>query len=821
MTEKREIEMPVIAFEEYDLANGMHVILHQNNNLPIATTYLYYHVGSKNEDPERTGFAHFFEHLMFEGTKNIPRGQIDKLITGAGGSLNASTSFDFTNYYFLVPSNQLELAMWIEAERMKANIIDDKGVETQRAVVKEERRKRYDNRPYGSLFEHLAAMVFKGTPYEWLPIGSFQYIDRAKTDEFRAFYKKYYVPNNSVLVLAGDFQRENAKELVNKYFGVIPKGNTIKQPEYNYSLDTKAETKVINDEKTPLPLTVNAWRIPAQTHEDAQALEILTNILSNGQSSRLYKKLVASMAIAVDANAGAFQNEGAGFFYTVTTGNPESTIQSLDQAVNTEIKDLREKGVTQEEFDKAIMQKTTEIVNSFKSTDSDAFAQELPPKAGDSPIVTFPSYSELKLKNGVKVFFVEDKRAPLVTITVRIKSGKVDVPDNTSIPLFYAEMLDKGTLKQNANQFNFSVDSLGASFSATTGAEFIHVTISGLNINELKLIQLLSEAILSPAFNKVELDKEKKKAISNLESLKENPDYLSSVMQRKTIYGLNNPFSQEQTKERIDAVTHEKLVSFHRSILSTQNMTIAVVGDVEINLILKHLQKAFAYVPNKKVKHPVTAASPLFEKPTVFLVDRPSSVQSNISVVSTFPKFAFPEQPELDIAVNVLGGGFSGRLFQNLREKHGWTYGSYTSSARYINHGTVSHLAEVRTDATDSAITEIIKEIKEIGTNPISNVELERTKQYLSGRYLLSLENPQTTATRLLDLDFYSIPKNYYTTLIKRYTDATSEQILKIAKENISKENFAIVVVGNASQIKTKLEKFGKVIVFDTNFIQK
>src|SRR5882757_3343614 len=168
------IELKPIAFTEYDLPNGLHVILHENHVSPVVSTYLLYHVGAKNERPDRTGFAHFFEHLMFEGTDNIPRGTIDKLISGAGGNLNASTSFDQTDYYFNVPANELKLALWIESERMLHAKIDETGVETQRKVVKEERRLRFDNQPFGSLFEELAKLVFDGTNYSWTPIGSTQ-----------------------------------------------------------------------------------------------------------------------------------------------------------------------------------------------------------------------------------------------------------------------------------------------------------------------------------------------------------------------------------------------------------------------------------------------------------------------------------------------------------------------------------------------------------------------------------------------------------------------------------------------------------------------
>jgi predicted Zn-dependent peptidase len=224
-----------IHFEEYDLPNGLHVILHENHASPVITTYVLYHVGSKNERADRTGFAHFFEHLMFEGSENIPRGKIDKYISGAGGNLNASTSFDQTDYYFNLPSNQYKLALWIESERMMHAKIDEVGVETQRQVVKEEKRRGVDNQPYGTLFEQLSALVFKGTPYEWVPIGSFQYIDQATIEEFRQFYKTNYLPNNATLSVAGDFKPDEMKKEIAAYFGPIPRGADVVRPVIDWN----------------------------------------------------------------------------------------------------------------------------------------------------------------------------------------------------------------------------------------------------------------------------------------------------------------------------------------------------------------------------------------------------------------------------------------------------------------------------------------------------------------------------------------------------------------------------------------------------------
>lgn len=359
------VQLKPIKFVEYDLPNGLHVILHENHAAPVVSTYVLYHVGAKNERPDRTGFAHFFEHLMFEGTANIPRGTIDKLISGAGGNLNASTSFDQTDYYFNVPSNQLKLALWIESDRMLQAVIDEKGVETQRKVVKEEKRMRYDNQPYGSLFEQLAKLVFAGTPYAWVPIGSVQYIDQAKIEEFREFYKTYYVPNNATLAIAGDIDIEKTKKLVEDYFGSIPRGAEIKRPAVELAPMTKPVSHEVKEDKTPLNATLHAWRAVPETHPDAYAMEMLGSVLSSGRSSRLYKRLVEKEQAALNCDAFPFLLEKAGMLGVFATGQQGATLEQLDALITEEVEKIKTEGVTEEEFRKVLNQKEAEFAGGF------------------------------------------------------------------------------------------------------------------------------------------------------------------------------------------------------------------------------------------------------------------------------------------------------------------------------------------------------------------------------------------------------------------------------------------------------------------------
>ena len=356
-----------IDFNEYDLPNGLHVILAPEHSTPVIASYVLYHVGSKDERPDRTGFAHFFEHLMFEGSDNIPRGRLDKLVTAAGGNLNASTSFDQTNFHISLPANQYKLALWIESERMMHGKVEQIGVDTQRQVVKEERRRSYDNQPYGGLFEELSKLVFAGSPYSWVPIGSVQYIDQATLDEFRQFYHTYYIPNNATYVMAGDFDPAAVKADIDAYFGPIPRGTEPPRPVVKIMPQTAPRTIEVERQTTPLPATLHAWQAPAQTDPDSYAVDLLTNIMATGRSSRLYRRMVDQEQAAVEAEAFPFFQEKAGMIGVFAIGNQGVTLAKLDALIDDEIAKVKKDGVTEQEYQKSLNGKQSELASSYGS----------------------------------------------------------------------------------------------------------------------------------------------------------------------------------------------------------------------------------------------------------------------------------------------------------------------------------------------------------------------------------------------------------------------------------------------------------------------
>ncbi|HEY1023205.1 MAG TPA: pitrilysin family protein [Flavisolibacter sp.] len=353
-----------IAFEKYTLPNGLKVILHQDNSAPVVAVTTLYHVGSKNEDTARTGFAHFFEHLLFEGSENIKRGEFMKYVNDAGGNLNANTSQDRTFYYELLPSNQLKLGLWLESERMLHAKIDQVGVNTQREVVKEEKRMRMDNQPYGSILTETLKRAYKVHPYRWAPIGSMEHLNAAKLEEFIDFYKTFYVPNNAVLSIAGDFNIAETKKLIEQYFGPIPKG-TKPIPRPNVSEPALGgEVRATVEDNIQLPAVIQAYRAPKQGSDEYYAFNMLSTILSGGPSSRMNKVLVDQKQLAVAAQALPFFNEDAGLFINFAVANMGVKPDVLEASIDSVVNDLKVKMVSEEEFQKVKNKIETQFVSS-------------------------------------------------------------------------------------------------------------------------------------------------------------------------------------------------------------------------------------------------------------------------------------------------------------------------------------------------------------------------------------------------------------------------------------------------------------------------
>ncbi len=362
-----------IDFTEYDLKNGLHVILHQDNSTPIVAVTVMYHVGSKNDRPDRRGFAHFFEHLMFEGSDNIKRHEFPKYVENSGGVCNANTTGDRTYYYEILPSNQLEMGLWLESERMMHAKVDSVGIKTQKAVVIEEKKQNYDNRPYGSILIEASKRAFSVHSYRWTTIGSEEDIRAAKDQDFVDFYKLFYVPNNAVLTITGDIKIDETKKLIDKYFSEIPKGKTaIPRPDINAEPPLKKEIRDTIYDNIQLPAVIQAYRIPAMGTDDYYAVDMLATLISTGQSSRMYKSLVDVKQKALQVASFSLPYEHPGMNLIFGIPNMSVNPKDLEAAMDSEILKVRTELISDREFKKLQNQTESEFVNNNASIESRA-----------------------------------------------------------------------------------------------------------------------------------------------------------------------------------------------------------------------------------------------------------------------------------------------------------------------------------------------------------------------------------------------------------------------------------------------------------------
>ena len=348
-------KLPKLKYKEFRLKNGLRVIMHVDKSTPIVAVNLWYHVGSKNEVVGRTGFAHLFEHMMFQGSKNY-NDDFFKPLQEAGASLNGSTNADRTNYYEVVPSNFLEMALFMEADRMGGllDAMTQEKLDNQRDVVKNERRQRYDNQPYGTAGEKIASLIYPADhPYNWTTIGSLTDLSNASMDDVKAFFRQYYVPNNTSLVIAGDFDTDQAKKWVEKYFGTIPTGSEITRPAPPMP-KIDGEMRKSYEDSIQFPRLYMVWHTVAANHADEAALDLLQFVLSSGRGSRLQSNLVYGKQLSQDAGASHFSREIAGQFQVTSTARPGKSLDEIEKEINAEIERLKKEPPTADELNRAL-----------------------------------------------------------------------------------------------------------------------------------------------------------------------------------------------------------------------------------------------------------------------------------------------------------------------------------------------------------------------------------------------------------------------------------------------------------------------------------
>jgi zinc protease len=884
---------PQFAIEKYTLPNGLEVILVEDRKLPLVAVNLWYHVGPANEAPGLTGFAHLFEHMMFAATKHAPRGLVDRLLEGAGATdSNGSTDFDRTNYHDTVPSNQLELALWAHADRMGylLDVLDQKALTNQQDVVRNERRESVENRPYGIVEEALFQRLFpKSHPYHANIIGSHADIQSANLDDVRAFFMRYYVPNNASLVIAGDFDKAATRALVAKYFGTFKRGADVPKPDVA-TPTISAEQRVVVHDRVELPRVIMGWlTTPAFKPGDAE-LSIAAHILAGGKTSRLYKALVYDKQLAQDVGAAQHGYALSSVFEVDVTARPGHSAQEIEAAIDAELDALREHGPTDKEMARARAAIETgmltsvekiggeglaDMVNEYNQYTGDPsyfardleryravsaadvqrvmaaqlqknarvvvhgvpgtplLAPEVPvtraqrsaaraqpfnapepwrlqvPKAGPAPAISLPVAQSFVLANGLTVIHHHNPALPLVAAELVIKAGtSANPPDHPGLAGFTASMLDEGTTTRSAPQIADELAQLGASFGAASGAETTRMSLLALKKHFADALGILADVARHPAFPAAEVERQRASRLAELGQHAEEPSAVAEMVASAALYGPRHPFGHVGlgSAAAIASTTRAHLLRFWELHYLPNNAALVLSGD-----LTREQAKALAEAHFGSWKAGQASAAPIVlpatSKASVILVPKSDATQTALQVTLIGTDRKTPDFAALEVLNAVLGGLFTSRINNNLREEKGYSYGVYSQFDYRRTPGPFDIAGSVRTNATGASIMEIMKEVRAVRDHLLPAEELEnaRNAQVLSlpGHF----DTIEGIGASLAGLFAYDLPLNYYNTLAAQFAAVTAEQVQAAARKYLVPEKMLVVAVGDRKKIEPQLRK--------------
>ncbi|HUR97556.1 MAG TPA: pitrilysin family protein [Pyrinomonadaceae bacterium] len=898
VAQKGADKLPPIKIKEYQLKNGLRVVLHEDRSTPVVAVNTWYHVGSKNEEAGRTGFAHLFEHMMFQGSKNYNSDYFTPL-QEAGGSINGTTNQDRTWYYETVPSNFLELAIMLEADRLGGLIeaMTQEKLDNQRDVVKNERRQRVDNQPYGTAFEKIGEIMYpKGHPYNWTTIGSMEDLQAATLDDVKTFFRRYYVPNNTVLVLSGDFDEKQARGWVEKYFGPLAKGADITRPSNPMpKLDKEIRTTV--EDAVPLARRYMVWHSVPQYSADEPALDLLGYILSTGRTSRLQSNLIYGKEMAQQVGAFNGTNEIAGTFQIQTTARPGKSLDDIEKEINAEIERIKKEPPTAEELARAknsnesstifglqtVLGKGSQLGNyagylnkpAYFQADLDRYAAVTPadiqrvantylgsnrlvmtymprqgdaprgnrvgagdrptsvksekkndaliaeqsaklPKAGPNPKFSLPAIEKSRLSNGLEVWMVEQKELPIVAMNLVLKSGQGNEPDDrTGLANITANLLDDGTKTRSAVDISNQLQALGINgINAGSGWDSTNVSVQTLTRNLDKALEIYADVIMNPAFPATELESQRARSLIGLRQQRANPNAVSNIVYNKVLYG-DHPYGRDTNEASIKAVTRDDIVKFYDATYRPNNGVLIVVGDFDKAALKGKLESAFSGWKSGTVANRDLPTPKSFEKTGIYIVDRPNSAQSVVSIGQVGLDRSNPDYFPVVVMNSILGGGITSRISMNLREDKGYTYGANSGFVYRRGPGPFRAGGDIQTAVTKEAIVEFMKELNGIrGPIPVTEKELDYNKQSLIRRYPAGFETVGAISSQLSNLVVYGLPDSYFNDYITKVNSVTLDDVNRVAKQYLDPSKMAIVIVGDRKTIEPGLKDLGYPIIF-------
>lgn len=900
----------VIPYEKYKLKNGLTLIIHEDHSDPIVRVDVTYHVGSAREEIGKSGFAHFFEHMMFQGSDHVGDDQHFKIVTESGGTLNGTTNRDRTNYFQTVPNNQLEKMLWLEADRMGflLDAVTQEKFEIQRSTVKNERGQNYDNRPYGLAFEKLSqAMYPYGHPYSWLTIGYVEDLDRVDVNDLKNFFLRWYGPNNATLTVGGDVNPKEVVKLVEKYFGSIPAGPKVENmpkmvPELN-----RHHFVSYTDNYARVPVMLKAYPTVPNYHKDMAALDCLAEILGQGNNSVLYQELVKKQ-LALAAQASHSNSELSGEFIFQVVPYPGKSLAYMYHLLNQALEVFEKRGVTDEDITKFKGQRESEYINGLQSvsgkvaqlaayetfagnpnmigkelkmyqsvtkedvmrvyhqyvkykhcvvlsiltkgqedlvvgdnnfnikTDGykapdygynglkyvkakDNFDRSKMPPSGPNPVVKVPDFWKKDLGNGISAIGTENNELPLVTISIELPGGhlmQANQTDKAGLASFFASMMNEDTKKRSSEDFSKELEKLGSSIRVSSGTDGISFQVSSLKKNLDATLVLLEERMLSPKFTEEDFSRLKRQLQESFKLSKSQPSTIASIVYDKINYGANNilGISQSGTEETVKRFTLQDVENFYNNNITSNGAKVVVVGDITEDEILPKL--AFLKkLPNKKIEIPVVNNPSQPEKTKIYFVDVKNAAQSEFRVgyLTNLKYDATGEYYKAFLTNYNLGGAFNSRLNMNLREDKGWTYGARSgfNGDKYTGEFTFS--SGIKAPATDSALTEVLREIKEYATNGIKEDELIFLKSALGQVDALRYETGFQKAGFLGRMLDYNLPADYVDKQNQILKNITKAEIDAIAKKWLDVNKMNILLVGDKAKVLPTLEKFGYEII--------
>lgn len=906
----------VIPYEKYVLSNGLTLIVHEDHSDPVVQVDVTYHVGSAREEIGKSGFAHFFEHMMFQGSDHVKDEEHFKMVTEAGGTLNGSTNRDRTNYYETVPSNQLEKMLWLEADRMGflLDAVTQKKFEIQRATVKNERGQNYDNRPYGLLQEVTAKNLYPyGHPYSWLTIGYIEDLNRVGVNDLKNFFLRWYGPNNATVTVGGDVKTADVVKLVEKYFGSIPRGpevNKVQVPPVELEKDRYASYV---DNYVRLPLLNVVFPTVPNYHKDMAALSCLAQILGQGNNSILYKQLVKPQ-LAYQANVYSQLSELAGEFMIIVVPMPGKTLPDMEKLVRAALDSFEKRGVTEDDIQKFKGDAEARYINGLQSVSGkvfqlaafqtftgnpnmiskllkmytsvtkedvmrvyntyikgkhsvvvsvlpkgqenaaakpdnhtidttkytppdygyaglnynkakDNFDRSKLPGNGPNPTIKVPAFWRADWPNGIRLIGAENTELPVVTITVAIPGGHLlQAKDTSKVGLanFFAEMMNEDTKNYTAEQMTIALQKLGADISVRSTRHEIVFTIETLKKNLDKTLALFQERLYNAKFTDEAFKRIQQQILEGLKQEKTRPAAVANEVIATVNYGADHILGMNEygTESSIKNITLKDIEDYYNNYMTSKNTKVVVVGDVKQSEIVAKL--AFLNkLPNKAIELPaITAVPKTVDKSRIFLVDIPKAAQTEFRVgyVTGLKYDATGDFYKAGLMNFALGGAFNGRVNINLREDKGWTYGARTAFDGDNYTGDFRFSSGIRADATDSALSEVIRELKEYSTTGIKEDELAFMKSAIGQRDALRYETGSQKAGFIARILEFNLPANYVEQQNKILKNMTKSEIDALAKKWIDPDKLNIVLVGDKARILPGLEKFGyEIVELDTD----